>query len=297
MYQLKILTNVLFVSVVSDAVALDEIESYSEVQVLVLSSQHVLVLSTVALWTFFTGNWFSMYWSTVYRYGVHYVDLILDGTGYRTNSTTVRILLVGIHTGSWLCFPQQQTLESSVTSVDSPSVMETPNNGPSTKTPPPTTLLLLALQDASESLVEAVQKVKQEKESQATLSKETESTQPVPSISPNNRACNITTSTATTGPLKSHATQEYDDMDASIAAFMAAQDKQSRLNLDDWARLLVKLGDATTVTTDVTVSTATTETNATAEQGHVPTPILVNKSRSTTHIDKLICTFQTELMR
>ena len=172
-------------------------------------------------------------------------------------------------------------------------MLETPNNGPSTKTPPPTTLLLLALQDASESLVEAVQKVKQEKESHSTLSKETESTQPVPSISPNNRACNITTTTATMAPLKSHAAHEYDDMDASVAAFMAAQDKQSRLNLDDWARLLVKLGDDATT---VAMTTTTTATNATAEQGHVPTPILVNQS-PTTHIDKLICTFQTELMR
>lgn len=174
--------------------------------------------------------------------------------------------------------------------------METPNNGPSTKTPPPTTLLLLALQDASESLVEAVQKVKQGKEAQATLPKETESTQPVPSMSPNNRECNVMKTTATTAPLKSHANQKYDDMDASVAAFMAAQDKQSRLNLDDWARLLVKLGDDATTVAMTTTTTATTATNATAEQGHVPTPILVNKS-PTTHIDKLICTFQTELMR
>ena len=105
--------------------------------------------------------------------------------------------------------------------------------------------------------------------------------------------------TSTMAPLQSHASQEYDTMDPSVAAFMAAQDKrQSRLDLDHWARLLVTLEDAQSMDVATTAGTTTTTTStvkATAEQEQVPvpTPNLVKKSPT---IDKLIRTSQTELL-
>jgi len=107
--------------------------------------------------------------------------------------------------------------------------------------------------------------------------------------------------TSTMAPLQSHASQEYDTMDPSVASFMAAQDKrQSRLDLDHWARLLVTLGDAQSMDVAMTAGTTTTSTmKATAEPEQVPvptsvpTPNLVKKSPT---IDKLICTSQTELL-
>ena len=166
------------------------------------------------------------------------------------------------------------------------------------ETSSPTTLLLLALQDASASLAEAIQKVKHE--GNAALSEETTQSVNVqrhPVSSPSDTSHGAI-HTSTMAPLQSHASPGYDGMDPSVAAFMAAQDKrQSRLDLDHWARLLVKLEDAQSMdvaTTRMTTSTTST-TNATTEQEQVtiPTPNLVKKSPT---IDKLIRTFQTELL-